>query len=251
MIALISDIHSNTEALTAVFEDMQGFDVEKIYCLGDVIGYGPEPRETLEMVKDASFILLGNHEEGLLYTADSFNDRARTALEWTRDQLNSSEFAKEENFVLWELIDGFKEQERDGDLMFVHASPRQPVREYVMPADALDRSKMTDIFRHMGNAKACFGGHTHVPGMFIEGSGFRHQSDMGDRVAMPTDRRCLVNVGSVGQPRDGDRRASYVLMDGNELLFRRVEYDVISTMRKIASNPALDDFLARRLKAGQ
>ena len=251
MIALISDIHSNIEALSAVFEDMEGFEVEQTYCLGDVVGYGPDPRETLDMVKDSAFILLGNHEEGLLYTADSFNDRARSALEWTRDQINSADFSKEANFALWEMIDGFKEQERVNDLMFVHASPRQPVREYVMPADALDRVKMTDIFAHLEGAKACFGGHTHVPGVFTEGAGFRHQSDLGERCPLPDDRRSLVNVGSVGQPRDGDPRASYVLIDGNELLFRRVPYDFQTTMRKIARNPALDDFLARRLKAGQ
>lgn len=250
MIALISDIHSNIEALKAVYEDMQAFDVEEVYCLGDVIGYGPDPRETLEMVKDASFILMGNHEEGLLYTADSFNDRARGALEWTRDQLNATSFAKDENFALWELIDSFKEQERKDDMLFVHASPRQPVREYVMPADALDRTKMSDIFGHMDGAKTCFGGHTHVPGVFVEGQGFRHQGDVGERYPLP-DRRCLVNIGSVGQPRDGDPRASYVLVDGDELLFRRVEYDLRTTMRKIANNPSLDDFLARRLKAGQ
>ena len=250
MIALISDIHSNVEALTAVYEDMQAFDVDEVFCLGDVIGYGPDPRETLALVKDASFVLMGNHEEGLLFTAESFNQRARGALEWTRDQLNSSSFTKDENFALWGLIDSFQKQERRGDMMFVHASPRQPVREYVMPSDALDQSKMSDIFGHMSDAKVCFGGHTHVPGVFVEGGGFRHQSDIEERLPLP-DRRCLVNIGSVGQPRDGDPRASYVLVDGDGLLFRRVEYDFRTTMRKIANNPSLDDFLARRLKAGQ
>ena len=99
MIALISDIHSNVEALTAVYEDMQAFDVDEVFCLGDVIGYGPDPRETLELVKDASFVLMGNHEEGLLFTAESFNQRARGALEWTRDQLNSSSFTKDEPII--------------------------------------------------------------------------------------------------------------------------------------------------------
>lgn len=250
MIALISDIHSNVEALTAVYEDMQAFDVDEVYCLGDVIGYGPDPRETLMRMKDVSFILMGNHEEGLLFTAEGFNDRARGALEWTRDQLNGASFAKEENFALWDLIDSCEKQKRKDDMLFVHASPRQPVREYVMPADALDRAKMSDIFGHMSDAKTCFGGHTHVPGVFVEGAGFRHQSDIEGRFPLP-DRRCLVNIGSVGQPRDGDPRASYVLVDGDELSFRRVEYDFRTTMRKIASNPSLDDFLARRLKAGQ
>lgn len=250
MYALISDIHSNVDALTAVYEDMAAFDVEQVFCLGDVIGYGPQPRETLEMVKDAAFILLGNHEEGLLYTAENFNDRARTALEWTRDQLNSPEFPKDANFALWELIDGFADQRREDDKLFVHASPRQPIREYVMPGDALDRAKMKDIFRHLDGARASFGGHTHVPGIFANGKGFRHESDLGGRTPLPDDL-CHVNVGSVGQPRDGDPRACYVLLDGNEILFRRVKYDFEATMRKIARNPMLDDFLAKRLRVGK
>jgi len=250
MIALISDIHSNIEALQAVFEDMKTFAPDEIYCLGDVVGYGPDPRETLAMVKDAAVVLMGNHEDGLLYKAENFNSRARSALEWTREQLNSSEFDKEESFALWEFIDTFQKQETRGDLMFVHASPRQPVTEYVMPAHSLDRRMMADIFAHFEEARACFGGHTHVPGIFEEGRGFRHQSNVGERYTMG-EHRCLVNIGSVGQPRDGDPRASYLLIDGADLLFRRVEYDVRTTMRKIAGIPSLDDFLAKRLKVGQ
>jgi len=250
MIALISDIHSNVEALTAVFEDMAGFGVEKTFCLGDAIGYGPNPRETLELLRDSAFTLLGNHEEGLLYTAENFNDRARTALEWTRNELNSAEHPKDANFALWEFIDGFEEQRREGDHLFVHASPRQPVREYVMPADSLDREKMKDIFEHMDGARACFGGHTHVPGMFAEGGLFKREAELVGRVPLP-EGRCLVNIGSVGQPRDGDPRASYVLLDGDEIMFRRVPYDFETTMRKIGRNSMLDDFLARRLKVGK
>jgi diadenosine tetraphosphatase ApaH/serine/threonine PP2A family protein phosphatase len=253
MYALISDIHSNVEALTAVFADMAAFGVQRVLCLGDVIGYGPQPRETLELVRRCEFILLGNHEEGLLDTicGDGFNDRARKALEWTRDELNSPRFAKEQNYGLWDLIDTMQTQRQEGDVLYVHASPRQPVREYVMPADALDRTKMADIFGHMATARICFGGHTHVPGIFTEGGQFRHQSEFKDeRVALPKER-CLVNIGSVGQPRDGDNRACYVIVDGDFLQFRRVAYDIPGTMRKIQANPALDDFLARRLKAGQ
>lgn len=249
MDAIISDIHSNIEALSAVFEDMARFDVQRVFCLGDVIGYGPNPREALDLVRRCEFVLQGNHEEGLLSCAEGFNDRARRALEWTRDELNSPKFPKEANYALWEFIDRFEVQHEIGDLLFVHASPRQPVREYVMPADALDRAKMTDIFAHMTKSRASFGGHTHVPGIFTS-KGFRHQSDLAGRVPLPSEK-CLVNIGSVGQPRDGDNRACYVLLDGESLMFRRVQYDFAATMKKILANPALDDFLARRLKAGQ
>lgn len=251
MIALISDIHANTEALSAVYEDMEGQGVKDVYCLGDVIGYGPEPRETLSMVARCAFILLGNHEEGLLYSADDFNDRARRALDWTRDQISSPAFPKEANYALWEMIDGFLRERREGDLLFVHASPREPVREYVLPADALDRQKMKDIFEHMQDMRVCFGGHTHVPGVFLEGGVFQHQSSFPDGRFLLPGRRCLVNIGSVGQPRDGDPRASYVLLDGDSLVFRRVAYDYQTTMKKIRAVPELDDFLARRLALGQ
>lgn len=249
MDALISDIHSNIEALQAVYEDMESFDVERVFCLGDVIGYGPNPRETLEMVKRCEFVLLGNHEDGLLYSAENFNDRARTALDWTKSELNSDAHPKEENYALWDFIDTFKETHVVGDFMFVHASPRLPVQEYVMPADGLDRGKMRDIFAAL-EGRVAFGGHTHVPGVFPEAGGFRHQSDLTDPVPVGNDR-FLVNIGSVGQPRDGDNRASYVLVDGDQIIFRRVKYDFMTTMRKIKANPNLDDFLARRLKVGQ
>jgi predicted phosphodiesterase len=253
MYALISDIHSNVEALTAVYADMAAFPVEKVYCLGDVIGYGPEPRETLEMVRRAEFILLGNHEEGLLSTicGDGFNERAKRALQWTRDELNSPTHPKDANWALWDLLDRMEIQREDGEVLYVHASPRQPVREYVMPADALDRTKMADIFAHMPRHRICFGGHTHVPGIFTERSHFRHQSDFKEeRIPFPK-QKCLINIGSVGQPRDGDNRACYVLVDGDCFMYRRVPYDYAKTMKKIMANPALDDFLARRLKNGQ
>ena len=252
MIALISDIHSNTEALTAVYEDMDAFNVERIFCLGDVIGYGPDPRETLEMVRRCEFILQGNHEEGLLFSADNFNERAKRALDWTRDQLSSSEHSKEENYALWEMVDAFEREHREGDHLFVHASPREPVREYVMPADALDRQKMSDIFEHMGASRVSFGGHTHVPGVFTESGGFQHESSFSEgRCVLKSDERSLVNIGSVGQPRDGDPRASYVLIDGETLVFRRVEYDMRTTAKKILAISELDEFLARRLLLGQ
>jgi diadenosine tetraphosphatase ApaH/serine/threonine PP2A family protein phosphatase len=203
------------------------------------------------MVKRCSFILLGNHEEGLLYSADDFNERARRALDWTRDQISSKDHAKEDNYRLWEMVDGFLREHREGEFMFVHASPREPVREYVLPADALNRIKMAEIFEHMTDMRVSFGGHTHVPGVFVEGGSFHHQSTLPEGRFRFGRERCIVNIGSVGQPRDGDPRASYVLIDGDSVEFRRVPYDVQSTMRKIRKIADLDDFLARRLALGQ
>ena len=249
MLALISDIHGNIEALSAVYEDMQKFSVDEVACLGDVIGYGPNPREALEMTRDCRFHLMGNHEEGLLLAAEDFNDRARQALEWTRKQISSDEHPKEENYALWDHIDGFQKEVVEGDFHFVHGSPRQPTREYVLPADALDRQKMGEIFDLM-SGRACFGGHTHVPGIFAQGGLFRYQGDLDEKIPFPKER-CLINIGSVGQPRDGNPAACYLIIDGDHFMWRRVPYDVQTTMKKIKANPELDDFLAVRLKGGK
>ena len=251
LFALISDIHSNIEALNAVLEDLEGLGVEEIVCLGDVIGYGPNPRETLEAVRRCRFCLLGNHEEGLLNleSAVDFNERARRALEWTSAQLLSPDHPKEENYALWDFIDAFEEERVENDFHFVHASPRQPVREYVLPADALDRFKMKDIFEHI-QGRVAFGGHTHVPGIFVRGRTFRYQGDLEGKQTFP-EEKCLINIGSVGQPRDGDNRACYLVVDGDVFFWRRVSYDIATTMRKIKRIPELDDFLANRLKGGK
>ncbi|HYC76210.1 MAG TPA: metallophosphoesterase, partial [Planctomycetota bacterium] len=249
--ALISDLHSNLEALTAVFADMAGFKVDQVYCLGDVVGYGPNPRECLDLVKEkCAWTLLGNHEEGLLqesFGAD-FNERARRALDWTRETLSSPTFPKEKNYAFWSQIDAFEATRRTDDAMFVHGSPRDPVREYVMPQDAANASMMADVFAKI-DRPVCFAGHTHVPGVFTPDGGFRHQSELPETVKLPP--KSFINVGSAGQPRDGDNRACYLLVDGDAVRFRRVPYDLVTTMRKIKATPQLDDFLAARLKVGK
>ena len=248
MYAIISDIHSNIEALDAVLADIAAHPVDRVFCLGDVIGYGPNPRECLDKIARCEFTLIGNHEAGLLQVAEDFNDRARRALEWTREALNSSQFPKESNYAYWDQIDKFVETKKTDDAFFVHGSPRDPIREYVMPSDAIDRPMMEEIFRLI-DRRVCFAGHTHIPGIFTLERGFTHQSELPERVALPL--KSFVNIGSVGQPRDGDNRSSYVLVDGDAVVFRRVRYDLDTTMAKIRRIPALDDFLARRLKSGK
>lgn len=250
MDALISDLHSNIEALQAVMEDMADCGVERVYCLGDVIGYGPNPREVLAAVKDAEFILKGNHEEGLLYYAEDFNERARDALTWTRDALNDPAFDKAENYELWGMIDDLPEVMRTDRAIYVHGSLRQPTRDYVLPSDARDAAKMGAIFGAMDRG-VCFFGHTHIPGVWTESGQFLAPADVGGAFILPSDEKVCINVGSVGQPRDGDNRAAYVLFDGERAVFRRVPYDYKATMLKIVANPMLSDTLAARLEVGR
>jgi predicted phosphodiesterase len=255
MIAFVSDIHGNTEALGQVWADIEAHDRRtQIYCLGDVIGYGPQPRECLlDVMERCEVCLVGNHEHGALFYAADFNPKARLAIEWTKAQLNEGE--REENFRLWNYISDMPETHRfrvpAGEILLAHGSPRDPVREYLLPPDGQDQKKMQGCFEKMGKAKFCFVGHSHVPGVYPESGGFLTPDELGGSYS-PGEGRCIVNIGSVGQPRDGDTRSSYVLLDPEtgKVTFRRVEYDFRSTMARIQASD-LDDYLADRLARGR
>ncbi len=253
LIALISDIHANTEALSVVFEDIDKHNVKAVYCLGDVIGYGPNPRECIEMVrKRAEFTLCGNHEEAVLFNAEDFNSKARRAIDWTRERLNSEEYAKESNFFLWDFLGELRKKVRENSVLYVHASPRQPTREYVLPKDVKDPGKLESIFKEFEDCEICFAGHTHIPGVFTSDFQFHYSKTLENRYAFSSHPgKKLINIGSVGQPRDGDNRACYVLFDGESVEWRRIPYDFKSTMTKIRAVEDLADYLALRLEDGR
>jgi diadenosine tetraphosphatase ApaH/serine/threonine PP2A family protein phosphatase len=251
MIAFISDIHSNTEALGVCLREIERLGADRIICLGDVIGYGPEPRETLLKVMDvAEFSMLGNHEQGAMFYASDFNPRARAAIEWTRDQLNRRDCAREENMRMWNYLGEMKETHQEGDMLLVHGSPRDPVRDYMVPRDGDDAEKMQECFAKMSGARFCFVGHSHVPGVYPEKGGYLHPDQVEGVYAVGSDR-ALINIGSIGQPRDGDSRASFVTFDGEAVAFYRLPYDHESTMAKIRAIPELPDYLADRLAQGR
>lgn len=133
--------------------------------------------------------------------------------------------------------------------MFVHGSPRNPLHEYLFPEDIYLRPKLDRNFALM--EATCFCGHTHVPGVFTEGDPYEFQppEELNDVYALD-HRKAIVNVGSVGQPRDGDRRACYVLFDGATVRFQRVDYDIDATVRRIYDNGDLENFLGDRLRDG-
>jgi len=248
LIAIISDIHSNLEALEAVLEDIQKRNVEQIYCLGDIVGYGPNPRECIEIVKQCGIVLMGNHDEAVLFGAKDFNLRAEMAIEWTRKELtqNSPDKAKAEE--QWDYLKKLAEIHEEGDSLFAHGSPRKPLREYIFPRDVNDRRKISDIFSRIKSL--CFVGHTHVPGIFTEDMRYAHPSELYN-IYMLDSRKTLFNVGSVGQPRDGNNEACYVTFDGDSVVFRRVPYDMEQTIQKIYAIPAVDDSLGDRLREGR
>ncbi len=251
MIAFISDLHSNTEALGVVLEEIERLGVDRIICLGDVIGYGPEPRETLLKVIDiCEFSLLGNHEQGCMFYASDFNPKARQAIDWTRDQLNRRDCPREENAAFWNFLDSMKETHREDDFLLAHGSPRDPVKEYLVPKDSADEAKMKGCFDLFQDARLCFVGHSHVPGVYQEGAFYRSPTEV-DNVYEPGSNRAIINVGSVGQPRDGDTRSCFATYDGDAVRFHRLDYDHQATAAKIRAIPELPDYLADRLAQGR
>ena len=247
MRAIISDIHGNLEALEAVLKDIQSHGIDDIYCLGDIIGYGPNPCECIDRVIDhCKITLLGNHDQGALFDPEGFNGQAERAIFWTRKQLETDRSSRAEK--RWEFLGELPRQVREPSLLFVHGSARNPLNEYVFPEDIYNTKKMEKIFSLV--EKSCFQGHTHIPGVFTEDMNFLAPEEIDFEYTL-TARKMLVNVGSVGQPRNNDPRSSYVLFDGNKVVFKRVEYDHKATAKKIYDIPELDNFLGDRLGEGR
>ncbi len=248
--AIVSDIHANQEALTAVMEDIDDQNVERILCLGDVIGYGPDPRETLDVaIKRFEFSLKGNHEHAILFQPIGFNESATKSANWTKEQINDTSFDREENHRLWNFLGELKDSKTKEDILYVHASPVDPVNQYVLPGDIHNRQKMDEIFSHIEGV--CFGGHTHIPGVFEEGKGQFLSPEELDHSYDLNENRALINVGSVGQPRDGNTDACYVIIEDEEVHYRRVAYDVQKTAERIKNADGLPDVLGQRLLAGR
>jgi predicted phosphodiesterase len=246
--ALISDIHSNLEALEAVLEDIGKHNVEAIYCLGDIVGYGPNPCECVDLVMQCPVVLLGNHDQGAMFDPDGFNPSAERAIFWTRAQLESPGEDRHKKERRWEFLAERPRTHREDNFLYVHGSARNPLNEYVFPEDIYNQRKMERIFALVD--RYCFQGHTHVPGVFTENLQF-HAPDEIDYAYKLNSTKTLCNVGSVGQPRDGDWRACYVLLDDSTIRYRRVEYDVDTTIRKIYEVPDLENFLGDRLRDGR
>jgi len=247
--ALISDIHSNLEALQAVLEDIrQQGDITEIFCLGDIIGYGPNPRECLEQVMKLPVCILGNHDQAVMFDPEGFNPVALRAVYWTRDQLEDSSAGAGAVNKRWDFLGALPRIHQEGDFMFVHGSPREPTNEYVFPEDVYNQRKLEALFSRI--QKYCFQGHTHIPGVFTESLEFYspEECDYEYRLA---DEKIMVNVGSVGQPRDADSRACYTVLSDDSITFRRVEYPLDTTIEKIYNVPELENMLGDRLRDGR
>jgi diadenosine tetraphosphatase ApaH/serine/threonine PP2A family protein phosphatase len=252
--AVLSDAHGNLEALQAVLTDARAFGAKKIINLGDSVGYGPNPRECIDLLEAACAVnLCGNHDYATLNQPDNFNQAARKSIIFVREKLHPDQNGGEPDTLRrWRFLKNLLPLYEQGDFEFMHGSPRRPITEYVLPSDPrYDPFKIDDIFAALGHRFA-FVGHTHYPGVIEEhGETFMHPAELRDMTYWLTGRRAIINVGSVGQPRDSDCRACYAILRDGQIIWRRVAYSVIATVEKIRAQKLLDDQLGARLIAGQ
>ncbi len=248
-ILVISDIHANLVALEAVLADAAQFNWDQVWCLGDVVGYGPEPTACVERIRDLKpdVWVAGNHDWATIGRLDieDFNPEARRAILWTRENMSPQALAYLETLPDTPVV--------RGDFTIAHGSPRYPIWEYI-----LDAATALANFSYF-ETPYCLIGHSHVPRLFRWQA--REGDDDGDcvelvpvydrRISLVGDHRLIINPGSVGQPRNSDPRAAYALLDTEEVTLRfcRVRYAVEVTQARMRA-AGLPERLINRLSIG-
>ena len=238
--AILGDIHANLDALNVVLDDCRSQGVTDFLCTGDVVGYNACPHECLKIVRDLGCpVVMGNHDHYVSsrQNLDDFNPHAAAVIEWTRRQLSVEEiyFLRNLPFLATKM-----------GITLVHATMDNPEGfGYVF-----DHLQAEAHFNHQVTP-LCFHGHTHCPMIYEKQIGAVYRIDAQD-FTLPLGRKYFINVGSVGQPRDGDPRASYVVYDPKSRLvrFRRLEYDVKAAQERVLA-AGLPPRLAERLAVGQ
>ena len=240
-VAVVSDIHSNLCALEAVLDAIEADAPDELWCLGDIVGYGPRPNECCAIVEErADVCLAGNHDLAIQGTIDldEFHGDAALAARLNREALTPESHA---------FLDRLEPQGNAHGVALYHGSARDPVWEYVLS----DEAALATLA--LAGSPLVLVGHSHVA-LHLTTSGGEVDGDLApaDTAVALGDAPTLLNPGSVGQPRDGDRRAAYLLLDlaAQRAEFRRVEYDVARTQREMAE-AGLPGSLAARLAHGQ
>ncbi len=240
--AVIADIHANLAALSAVLADLDGRGgADECWCLGDSVGYGPDPHECLEELRGRNHIsVAGNHDWGAIgkVSLADFNPEAAAACRWTSGELTAKDR---------EYLESCPMTLTRGDFTLAHGSPRDPIWEYIVSSKIAGEN-----LAHFRSLYSLVG-HSHIPRVFREGDGGEVSPSPladGDRVDLES-QRMIINPGSIGQPRDGDPRASYAIIDTGDgtLTLHRVAYDIHLTRTKMAMRH-LPEGLAARLSVG-
>jgi predicted phosphodiesterase len=230
-IAIISDIHSNLEALTKAMEIIDRRSVDEIICLGDIVGYGANPNECIELVRQRCCVIIkGNHENAVenISLTEYFTDDARVAIFWTRKQLTENNF----DYLLTLPL-----SHKADDLLFVHASPCNPAEWHYI----LDNADTSAAFRCFSEL-ICFIGHTHTPAVF---------STSGGSIGITKEGRSIINVGSIGQPRDRNTDLSFGIFNTRTWMYENIRspYDMEIAAWKILKT-TLPPKLGQRLLIG-
>lgn len=237
---IISDIHGNLNALEATLFAIQKFKVDKLVCLGDIVGYGPQPNECVQLIQEISDIVLaGNHDHGVVgkLSLERFNRYAKAAIQWTQTTVTDESLDYLSALKLTAAVD---------DLFFVHASPNEPIEwHYIM--NVFDAEESFAALRE----NICFVGHSHVPVIFTSQNDFFVNILFDYDVSIEQNKRYIINVGSVGQPRDLDARAAFAIYDTQTRTYQlqRIDYDINDTQEKMRK-AGLDHFLINRLQFG-
>lgn len=276
MKAFISDIHGNLEALKVVLNDIDSRNVDEILFLGDVVGYGPNPEECIDLVMErAQYSLMGNHDFALIHGSFGFNTIAAEVIQLTREMMQKH--IEEEVECLqcpnkgpgeyppcltiknlpearWKFIEKLEKTYLDNNVLYFHGSPLDPVFEYVFPDNYGPGWKPERISKLMEKIPWLgFCGHTHFP-CAISSDLKCYYPQQGDLHFFPDQElKHIINIGSVGQPRDDDPRACYLLFDEKEkaIEWRRLEYDIAAVAQKIEKMCGKGNRCAKRLWKGE
>jgi predicted phosphodiesterase len=241
-LAVLSDIHANLVALDAVLEDLSTQPaVDQTWVCGDIVGYGPQPNEVIDRIRQNDVrAVMGNHDGAAVGLVDValFNEAAAAAIVWTAGVLTDGSR---------EYLRALPERRAEGELTAVHGSPRDPIWEYIVSAEVA-RANLAEF-----STRICLFGHTHYPVLYAatDGAVTRVATSAGSQTPLP-DGRLMLNPGSVGQPRDGNRASSYAVLDlhTGSVEFRRVEYDIQRT-QQLMRERQLPSWLAERLSYGR
>jgi predicted phosphodiesterase len=252
-IAIISDIHANAEALAAVLADIRNQGVKRIACLGDLMGYGPDPEKVVDMIRETcDIVIAGNHDWGVLKRPIPFNPHAAELINHHQCRMTPRIF----DFigrrkVRWKFLEKLQTLYQEDELMFVHGSLRQHVMEYVFPdkTSHFNQKQVQDLCKQANSVLFC--GHTHLPCVIRDDMKCYYSSDEHPEVTLSKGHKHIVNPGSVGQPRDGDNRAGYCIFFGEKVRFRRVKYDVDTTCKKMLEIDGAARMMAGRLMRGE
>ena len=237
--AILADIHGNLDAFQSVLQDIDGRGgVDELWCLGDIVGYGPEPSACLALLRQYPHICVaGNHDWAAVGKIDiaDFNPDAAAACKWTGHQLNADDV---------EYLGSLPAKVVRGEFTIAHGSPRDPLYEYIFSVVSAASN-----FQNFGTMH-CLVGHTHVPAVFMDSEGLYLKSPLLSILQLGGER-LIVNPGSVGQPRDGDPRASYAVYDEAERVIYsyRISYDIAAVQNKMR-RCGLPEFLSLRLSEG-